>query len=189
MKLNTAQFVNQMAAQSTPFIVLQDSWVQLTPYGYFPHSNGLQRVDRKAAENLTANFNSFSGKLGRRFAGAPFYVGHPDAPECEQSDRDQKAYGWVMALEPRDDGLYGQVKWSKAGSDLIANAHYKFLSPYWRVAVIGTQNGQNVVRPESLISVGLTNQPNLPVLPLANTLESDRATLEQNPMQRGQRFL
>jgi hypothetical protein len=94
MKLNTTQFVNQMAAQ-----------------------------------NLTANFQSFSGKLGRRFAGVPFYVGHPDAPECEQSDRDQKAYGWVMALEPREDGLYGQVKWSKAGSDLLANAHYNFYRP------------------------------------------------------------
>ena len=61
MKLNTTEFVNQMAAQSAPFIVLQGSWVQLTPYGDFPHTNGLQRVDRKAAENLGS-----SDTLGRK---------------------------------------------------------------------------------------------------------------------------
>ncbi|HYE32911.1 MAG TPA: phage protease [Methylomirabilota bacterium] len=168
MKLNTIALTNQTAAQSTPFIVLQDSWVQLTPYGDFPHGQALQRIDAIAAQTLTNNFHSFSGKLGRRFAGVPFYIGHPDVPGMDNTFRDQKAYGWVMALEPRADGLYGQVKWSAAGAELLANAHYKFLSPYWEAAEIGIENGCRIFRPRTLISVGLTNQPNLPVLPLAN---------------------
>jgi hypothetical protein len=126
-------------------------------------------VDRTAAETLTSNFHSFSGKLGRRFAGVPFYVGHPDVPGFENTYPDQKAYGWVMALESRDDGLYGQIKWSKAGNELLENAHYKFLSPYWEAAEIDFEKGRKVFRPQSLISVGLTNQPNIPVLPLANS--------------------
>jgi hypothetical protein len=74
------KIANQTAAQTVPFVVLQDSWVQLSPYGDFPHGKGLQRVDRTAADTLTSSFHSFSGKLGRRFAGVPFYVGHPDVP-------------------------------------------------------------------------------------------------------------
>ncbi|MDB6036746.1 MAG: hypothetical protein JWM99_587 [Verrucomicrobiales bacterium] len=74
------KIANQTAAQTVPFVVLQDSWVQLSPYGDFPHGKGLQRVDRNAADTLASSFHSFSGKLGRRFAGAPFYVGHPDVP-------------------------------------------------------------------------------------------------------------
>jgi hypothetical protein len=169
MNRKSIKIANQTAAQTIPFVVLQDSWVQLSPYGDFPHGKGLQRVDRTAAETLTSNFHSFSGKLGRRFAGVPFYVGHPDVPGFENSYPDQKAYGWVMALESRDDGLYGQIKWSKAGNELLENAHYKFLSPYWEAAEIGFEKGRKVFRPQSVISVGLTNQPNIPVLPLANS--------------------
>jgi phage I-like protein len=169
MNRKSIKIANQTAAQTIPFVVLQDSWVQLSPYGDFPHGKGLQRVDRTAAETLTSNFHSFSGKLGRRFAGVPFYVGHPDVPGFENTYPDQKAYGWVMALESRDDGVYGQIKWSKAGNELLENAHYKFLSPYWEAAEIGFEKGRKVFRPHSLISVGLTNQPNIPVLPLANS--------------------
>jgi phage I-like protein len=169
MNRKSIKIANQTAAQTIPFVVLQDSWVQLSPYGDFPHGKGLQRVDRAAAETLTSNFHSFSGKIGRRFAGVPFYVGHPDVPGFENTYLDQKAYGWVMALESRDDGLYGQIKWSKAGNELLENAHYKFLSPYWEAAEIGFEKGRKVFRPQSLISVGLTNQPNIPVLALANS--------------------
>jgi hypothetical protein len=77
MNQKSIKIDNQTAAQTIPFVVLQDSWVQLS-------------------------------------------------------------YGWVMALESRDDGFYGQIKWSKAGNELLENA-------------------------QSLISVGLTNQPNIPV--------------------------
>ena len=136
------KIANQTAAQTVPFVLLQDSWVQLSPYGDFPHGKGLQRVDRTAADTLVNNFHSFSGKLGRRFAGVPFYVGHPDVPGFENTYPDQKAYGWVMALESRDDGLYGQIKWSKAGNELLENAHYKFLSPYWEAAEIGFEKGR-----------------------------------------------
>jgi len=148
------------------FEVLQPEWVQLSPYGEFPHARGLQRVDREAATGMVRQFESFAARLGRLFGGLPFYVGHPDMVAGEGIDR--KAYGWVEGLEAREAGLFGRVKWSEAGLELLRQGHFKFLSPYWEAREIGREKGQRVYRPVALISVGLTNQPNLPVAPLAN---------------------
>jgi len=89
------------------FTLLQEDWVQLSPYGDFPHARGLQRVDRAAAEAMAAQFHSFRGRLGRLFGGVPFYVGHPDLPSSSDVV-DRKAYGWIMEVEAREDGFYGR---------------------------------------------------------------------------------
>jgi hypothetical protein len=57
----------------------------------------------------------------------------------------------------------------RAGLQLLENGHYKFLSPYWEARQIGEQDGRPVFEPVALISAGLTNEPNLPLQPLANT--------------------
>ncbi|MGZ8940376.1 MAG: phage portal protein family protein, partial [Limisphaerales bacterium] len=150
------------------FTVLQEEWVQLSPYGDFPHARGLQRVDRVAAELMVTQFHSFRGRVGRLFGGVPFYVGHPDLPASSELV-DRKAYGWIMEVEAREDGFYGRVKWSEAGLALLRNAHFKFLSPFWEAREIGQESGRRIYRPVALISAGLTNQPNIPVKPLANT--------------------
>lgn len=111
---------------------------------------------------------SLAARASRLFAGAPMFVGHPDVPQFSNQFPDRKAYGWIMELEARPDGLYGKMKWSAAGMELLQNGHYKFLSPYWEARQIGSENGQPVFEPLSLISAGLTNEPNLPVNPLAN---------------------
>ena len=163
------------------FIISDAEWLQLSPYGDFSHARGLQRVDRAAAETMIAQFNSFRGRLGRLFGGVPFYAGHPDLPNASEL-ADRKAYGWIMQLEAREDGLFGQVKWSEAGIDLLRNAHYKYLSPYWEAREIEGENGKRVFRPSALVSVGLTNQPNIPVRPLANEqTQNPNPPPESNP--------
>src|SRR4051812_46991230 len=107
-----------------PFKVEQKDYIQLTPLGLFPHPRGLQKVDETAIQALAKNFNSFMARLGRRFTGIPLYIGHPDVPGYENTYTDRKAYGWIMKLQPRSDGLYGLLKWSDAGADLIANGHF-----------------------------------------------------------------
>jgi hypothetical protein len=151
------------------FNLLQKEWVQLSPYGDFSHAQGLQRVSFEAAKSMERNFATLGAKASRLFAGAPMFVGHPDVPQFAHQFPDRKAYGWIMALEARPDGLYGRMKWSAAGLQLLENGHYKFLSPYWEARQIGEQDGRTVFEPVSLISAGLTNEPNLPVQPLANT--------------------
>ena len=163
---------NQMNHTTTElqneFQVQQPVLLQLSPFGEFPHSKGIQLMDHDAAQNILKNFKSFFARLGRRFAGIPIYVGHPDLPGAENLYNDQKAYGWIMALHVKSDGLYGEPKWSTVGDDLIRNAHYKFLSPFWEASEVGVRNGRKLYRPHTLISVGLTNQPNLPMFPLSN---------------------
>ena len=173
--VGTSDLPNTSAFDPRPsaFTPVQDDYLQLSPLGLFPHARGFQNVDRPALEGLVKNFNSFFARLGRRFAGVPFYVGHPDVRGLENMYPDRKAYGWIMELEVREDGLYGRPKWSKAGRELIADGHYKFLSPYWSAERAGDHQGRTVFRPTNLISVGLTNEPNLPVLPLANAADGD----------------
>ena len=156
------------------FTLLQEDWVQLSPFGDFSHARGLQRVDRAAADAMVVQFSSFRGRLGRLFGGVPFYVGHPDLSGASDFV-DRKAYGWINELAAREDGLYGLVKWSEAGLEILRNAHFKYLSPYWEAREIGTENGRRIYRPVALLSVGLTNQPNIPVKPLANECRNDPA--------------
>src|ERR1043166_7853037 len=99
--------------------------LHLSPLGDFPHSKGLQRIDHEAIRQLTAEFNSLPAKLGRLFVGVPFYIGHPDVPGLENTYPDKKAYGWVIHLVCEQDGLYAQVKWSKAGAELIKEGYYR----------------------------------------------------------------
>lgn len=155
-------------ANSTAFNLLQKEWIQLSPYGDFPHAQGLQRVTFAAAREMERRFGNLASRAARLFAGAPMFVGHPDVPSLANQYSDKKAYGWIMALEARPEGLFGRVKWSEAGLELLENGHYKFVSPYWEARPVGKENGAAVFEPVALLSAGLTNEPNLPVLPLAN---------------------
>lgn len=161
-----------------------DDWFQFAPIGEFDHSAGLQRVDAKAVTAMANEFNSVAGRLKTTFVGRPIYAGHPDL--APQMYPDKKAYGWITALQARvsnppaaGDGLYAKAKWSDEGKTMLANGHYKFHSPYWDVDLIGREKGRNVYRPKTVFSAGLTNEPNIPVLPLANEKENqmERAVL------------
>lgn len=162
------------------FELQQGEWLQLAPYGDFAHSRGIQRVDRAAAEGMAERFHSLRARAGRLFGGAPFYVGHPDLPGASEA-ADRKAYGWIEELEAREDGLYGRVRWSEPGLELLRHGHFKFLSPFWEAREIAVENGQRVYRPVALVSAGLTNQPNIPVRPLANEAAAPVAPATETP--------
>jgi phage I-like protein len=165
----SAAIIRLSNAADSAFSILQKEWVQLSPYGDFPHAQGLQRVSFESARAMESRFKSLADRAARLFAGVPMFIGHPDVPQFATQFTDRKAYGWIMALEARPDGLYGKIKWSCAGVELLQNGHYKFLSPYWEAKQIAEENGRAIYEPVALISAGLTNEPNLPVLPLANT--------------------
>jgi phage I-like protein len=160
------------AAVFNGFTVAADGWVQISPYGDFPHPKGLQRVDKASAQIMINDFNSTSSRLGNLFRGLPFYIGHPDAPPpiCD-SWPDKSAYGWIKKLDARDDGFYGQVKWNAGGIDIIENAKFMYLSPAWYPKPIGKNGSGTVMQPVILKSVGFVNDPNIPVMPLANAAE------------------
>jgi hypothetical protein len=153
----------------SPFAILQpDGFV--VPYGEFPHKVGLQIFDRTAAEEIVKAHNSAMSRLARWATGNgtsyPVYVGHPDL--AGSKDTDKRAYGWIENMAVTDDGLHMSVKWSEAGRDLVENAHFKFYSPLW-----WTKKVKGGIRPIALKSMGLTNDPNIPVPALANESETE----------------
>ncbi|WP_309398536.1 phage protease [Cerasicoccus maritimus] len=150
------------------------AWLRLAEYGDWPHSQGLQRFNRSSAEQLVRHFKSLRGRLARKFGGLPVYIGHPDDEHFagQSGHADTRAYAWIEALDARPDGLYVLPRWSDAGQNLLRNAFYKFLSPRWAMKPLG----DGVFEPVRLISVGLTNQPNIPGDAIANEATGDDAS-------------
>lgn len=142
------------AANVSP-IPVDNEWVMISPYGDFPNACGLQRVTKAHAEEMVTGFNSVLSKLGRLFRGLPIYVGHPDA--MPERWRDERRLGRVNALEARNDGLYGQVAWNKLGQENLEEGYYVYPSPAWHYR----ETGAGTIEPYSLVSIGLTNTPQI----------------------------
>ncbi len=156
-----------------------DNWFQVSPFGRFPHRVGMQVFDQKAANAIVGLFNSTKDRLARLWRGLPIFVGHPDLDP--KTYPDHKKYGSVQALETRADGLYAKAKWSAAGKEIVNSEHYDFQSPLWNMEPVPNEAG--AFRPVELISVGLTNRPNIPGKPVgANTTAA--ANQDLDPMKR-----
>lgn len=90
------------------------------------------------------------------------------------SEREQstEAAAWIKALRiDPDRGVVADVEFTPAGAEAVSQRRYRFVSPAW------TLDGEG--RPERLVSVALTNKPNLPVAPVLNmrvtNAKADRA--------------
>jgi hypothetical protein len=149
-----------------------DGWVE-APYADVQNSYKgkavLQRLDKSAAEQMVALFNSWRGKLARVFGGVPVFIGHPDYSNDKAVSTDAPAHGWVKELQAGDTGLRLRIDWGPTGQAALANAHYKWWSPHFMCqATDQFVNAMPVYIPRWLTSVGLTNSPRWPVVPLAN---------------------
>ena len=156
-----------------------DRWFQVSPFGRFPHRVGMQVFDRQAANAIVTLFNSARDRLARLWRGLPVFIGHPDLDP--KTYPDHRKYGSIQRLEVRADGLYAQAKWSRAGREIVNDEHFDFPSPLWNMEPVPREAG--AFRPVELISVGLTNRPNIANKPVgANTQPPHPAELD--PMKR-----
>ena len=65
------------------------------------------------------------------------------------------AAGWIKALETRENGaIWGPAEWTPGGALAVANREYRYISP---VFTYEERSG----RIAQLVSIGLTNRPNL----------------------------
>lgn len=152
---------------ATNELSLDGEWLKISPYGEFPNKVGLQRIERPDAEAMVTAFNSLRGKVSRAFMGLPIYVGHPDVQPDKYPDK--RRYGKITELAARDDGFYGKVAFNTLGKTVIEDGQFQFNSPTWLL-----KREKNFVRPVELISVGLTNTPQIPGDPWAkNETESN----------------
>lgn len=63
------------------------------------------------------------------------------------------ARGWIVALQSRDDGIWGQVEWTGTGRQMIEDRQYRGVSPVITHRKDGTVTG--------ILRASLTNTPNL----------------------------
>jgi phage I-like protein len=99
------------------------------------------------------------------------------------------AAGWISALEPREDGLYAQIRWSDLGHQALTGGRYRLASPVWNradcdawTAPASDDREALHLRPRRLDRLALTNDPNLPgLVPLSNRKEEVRRKKEEVP--------
>lgn len=158
----------------------KSSWIKLLDFGNYPHAQGLQKVDKNACTCLIKTFYSLLNKFKRKFAGLPVYIGHPDDPffAYQPGHCDKKIYAWVKGLKIDQTSLLIDIQWTEEGSKLIQNKAYQYLSPRWEMEVIGPQT----FSPFKLISIGLTNRPNIPSQALCNEKNFNKTQFLSNSL-------
>ena len=146
------------------------NWVMISPYGDWPHTGGIQRFTKQDANEIVKDFNGIVPKVMRMGGlGVPFYIGHPDHEAFKTRYTDTKAYGRIKEMQARDDGLWGNVKWSSAGKLMVNEEMFHGHSVNWRVR----KDKDGFWRPYSVKSVGFTNEPNINVPPITHANEGD----------------
>lgn len=122
----------------------------LCPFGEWNHPKGMQLVDEKSARRmkLAAMFS---------FSDIPVYVGHP-----EERNIKSKSVGRIKKICRTKGGIVVVVEYSRKAYDDVLTGKLRAMSPRWEMEKLC----DGKYRPVKLLSVGLTNNPNIP--------ESDR---------------
>lgn len=146
-----------------------DGWFKASPYGVFPGKTPgrMQHFGLPEAQRMEENFNSWRGKLGRMFRGAPIFIGHPDVDRDAWPD--ERRLGKITELQARPDGLWARSEWNALGRENVENGYWIYPSTRWD----GPPN-QSQFRPDRLLSIGLTNMPRITTSePIANSKDAD----------------
>src|SRR5277367_2471302 len=161
--------------EPTHFEPPPDGWFHIAPHGTFPHPNGaLQVIDAEACDAMLGTFNEEARQP--HFPGLLVDFDHFSHDPAQPTT----AAGWISSLEPRDDGLYAQIRWSDLGHQALTGGRYRLASPVWNradcdewAAPFGDDRDALHLRPRRLDRLALTNDPNLPgLMPLSNRAES-----------------
>ncbi len=142
---------------SNTFILAADGWVQVTPCGEFPHAGAgvVQVIDRATCDRIAAEFNA--RKSDANFPGVLVDFDHFSLDTCQSSE----AAGWITELESRDTGLWARVRWSDAGLSAVQGGRFRLMSPVFPPPSACEDLGGGKIRPRALVSVALTNEPNI----------------------------
>ena len=149
--------------------------IQLAPEGRYPQivdddsAEGGQRevvqiLDKQAMDTLVANFEK--AKAEAEAKGQKYGV-LVDADHSSETSTNTAAMGWVTKLfvDP-EKGLMAEIDPTSEGVEKINGKVYRFVSGAWTL--------DDDDRPETLVSIGLTNKPNLPVAPMINAAKEGK---------------
>jgi hypothetical protein len=145
-------------SKDTGFKHPEDGMYMIEPAGEHLEREGgvMQVIDSTAIASIVEDFNaaaqdpSFSGML----------IDHEHAKLDLQ--KETVAYGWLMGLQGRADGIYGKIRWTATGQAAVDGGDYRFFSTEYDAADMEVlSNGKPVhARPLKLDGLTLTNAPN-----------------------------
>jgi len=147
-------------------------WIQISPYGDHLSRDGkyYQRINRQSVQAMVDEFNRAAATAGASYRGVPVYHGHPGFID---TDTDDARRGKLIALQARDDGFYGQVKWNNLGLENREQGYWPFPSAGWQLDTTRgdrATDGRLAYQPTKLHHVGLVNDPNITsVEPVTNS--------------------
>ena len=127
-------------------------WIHLAPIGKWPQwddegNKVIQDVSVKTIENMMTAFDN------------PVLV---DCDHTSEEGGSTKAMAWITQLAHEEGvGLRGKMEFTEDGAKLVSNGEYRYVSPVWIIDNDGC--------PTRLVSVALTNRPNLPVRAIGNS--------------------
>jgi len=168
-----------------------DGWA-LIPYGDHPNDRGLQRFTRAEADKMVGYFRNGWNRIKRAFVGMPILRGHPDMADTVRAEMtrekdptkraslqslinsierrypDKTVYGTVIDMQARDAGLGMKIVLTEEGAALVNEKGLTAFSPHWLAIDGAPVNGQPVKLPVLMVSLGLTDRPNIPGTSLVN---------------------
>lgn len=145
-----------------------DGWARIG-YGEWPHERGLQRFGRAQADEMVGYFKNTWNRIKRAVVGMPIFRGHPDLKAIANQYPDKGVYGAIADMEARDDGLYIRPILSEEGAALVNEKGLKYFSPHWLARKLPDENGRPVYAPAFMVSIGLTDRPNIGGTSLVNS--------------------
>ena len=137
-----------------------DGWYHIEPRGAHPNREAgiVQVIDGEACEAIANRFNA-DADAGTLPHGHEMLIDHEHF--SHDADKETRAFGWLQRLQNRDDGIYGQIRWSTTGRAAVDGGDYRFFSTEYDPANLSALNREkNRVRPTALAGLTLTNRPN-----------------------------
>jgi phage I-like protein len=157
------------------------SEIQIAPVGEYPGYVTMEDGERKPVTQRLA-----PGDLARIVAAFdPSRELLVDADHESERGGSTEAFGWIGALRVDDDlGLMAEVNWTGLGAEAVEDRRFRYVSPVFEVDL----EGDDVAVPTLLVSVALTNKPNLPVRCVANRAQPPGATAAKAAQPKTQRM-
>jgi len=134
-----------------------DGWYQIESKGIHPNTKAkvVQVIDDAAIHSIVDTFNKEAARPG--FAG--MLIDHEHF--SHDLTKETRAFGWLMRLQGRPDGIYGQIRWTGTGQDAVDSGDYRYFSTEYEVSNLQPVAGSaKNVRPLRLAGLTLTNVPN-----------------------------
>ncbi|MBW1990477.1 MAG: hypothetical protein JRI97_13180, partial [Deltaproteobacteria bacterium] len=139
MKNHTLAIAMNLRAEATA-----PEWVELVPVGGIVGRDGRKWTLNKPEEVIERSLSMAPG------GEIPVDEEHV----TEKGGGPSPAVGWIDRMEIRENSIWGRVAWTPRGEELVANREYRHVSP-----VIAYDGKTREVL--AVLSVGLTNRPNL----------------------------